>query len=106
MTMSINNSTGIALSIQSITVSWNNATGNNGSALSLISVTLGGVSLWSGNVTYPTFSVPFGYALLPSGASSIVFTFQQAYTTRNGTEDININFYTNGCQNYPVDSSH
>ena len=107
MTMAITNSTGISLAVQGITVYWNNATGGSGnSALVLQSVTLGGVSLWTGNNNAPTFSVPFGYAILPNGASSIVFTFPQAYANRNGTERIIINFLTNGCQNYPVDSSN
>ena len=113
MTMSIVNNTGVSVTIGSITVNWNSASGGstNGTPvpLTLQSVTLGGISLWTGSYTASTFSVPlpFGSASLVPGTSSIVFNFQQPYVTRpaNGLA-IAITFLTNGCQNFPINATY
>jgi Flp pilus assembly protein TadG len=111
MTMSITNNTGISVTIGSITVSWNSSaggsTGGTPVPLTLQSVTLGGISQWSGSYTASTFSVPlpYGSASLVPGTSSIVFSFQQPYVTRPASGlAIAITFFTNGCQNYPINA--
>ena len=113
MTMSLTNNTGVSVTIGSVTVNWNSATGGSTGGtpvpLTLQSVTLGGISLWTGSYTASTFSVPlpFGSASLVPGTSSIVFNFQQAYVTHPGSGlAIAITFLTNGCQNYPINKNY
>jgi hypothetical protein len=113
MTMSITNNTGVSVTIGSITVNWNSSTGGSTGGtpvpLTLQSVTLGGISLWTGSYTASTFSVPLlnGSASLVPGTSSIVFTFQQPYVTRPASGlAIAISFLTNGCQNYPINANY
>ncbi|HZM23530.1 MAG TPA: hypothetical protein VFC02_17390, partial [Anaerolineales bacterium] len=48
---------------------------------------------------------PSPAAYIPTGTSTITFTFHQSYDTFDGTEQILINLATNGCQSYPIVSN-
>lgn len=119
MSMTITNNTGSALAIQAIYVYWNNSSGHSAGTdhtLDLFNTTIGSTTIWStgavgsnpygdAGVYAPFYSVPFTSATLPTGTSTIAFTFTQSYTYQNGSERIYVMFWTNGCQNYVIDSS-
>ena len=106
--MTINNPTGVALQVLDVTVFWNHDGGHKtGSDKSLLlqdaSITS---SFWSGNIYSTNYTIiPDDVLLIPTGTSTITFTFHQSYTKTNGSERIFINFETNGCQGYPIDSN-
>ena len=110
MSMTVTNSTGTALALQALYVWWNNTSGHSGPdpTLDLLGVTLGGATIWSSNpgVYNDWFSVPVDSVNLPTGTSTVAFVFTQQYNQQNLGERIYIMFWTNGCQNYVIDSSN
>jgi hypothetical protein len=100
MIMTINNTTASALTIQNIVVFWNHdkghATGLD-KTLQLNSVTLGS-QIWSGTSNGPNQTIsPSGTVTIPTGPSTITFTFNQSYDNLDGTEQILINLSSPGC---------
>jgi hypothetical protein len=99
-----------AISVLNVQVTWNSMNGapggQNGSPLTLLSASLGGV-FWagsdtSGNVTLtPSASSP---ATIPGNnvTSAIMFTFDKNYKNPNNAESILINLSTPGCESYPI----
>jgi Flp pilus assembly protein TadG len=108
MSMTVTNNTNVPLAIDAIYVYWNYLSGHSGTntTLDLSSASIGSISIWSGDAKNGYYSVPFTSASLPTGPSTIAFTFTQSYDYQNGNERINIFFSTNGCQGYEIDSSH
>jgi Flp pilus assembly protein TadG len=110
MSMTITNSTGYALAIQPISVTWNEAHGHqtgSDKTLLLKAVTLAGSSIWTNAVGVGTTPYSLsGIYTLPTGTSTITFTFHQSYDKQDGTERITLGFLTNGCQGVTVDSSN
>jgi hypothetical protein len=110
MVMQINNPTGAPLTVVQIYVQWNYTNGHQtggDKTLELTNVSLAGVSLVSGSYTGPAqvFAfLPAAGITLPSGVSSIVFTFHQSYDNESG-EIIQLQFANNGCQSYTLSSS-
>lgn len=108
MSMNIANQTGIPLAVQDLFVIWNHDTGHLLGAdktLRLQQASLNGVSFWTGNVTGPSSTIPPSNLLIPTGESTILFTFHQTYEMAEGSEQIFINLKTNGCESHPIDSS-
>ena len=106
--MSITNSTGAPLNASQITVSWNHNTGHqddNDPTLRLQSVSLGS-ALWTGDVYAPSYTVTPYSPTIPTGTSTITFTFHQSYDNADYTERVLILLSNNGCQNYSIDSSN
>jgi hypothetical protein len=111
--MTINNPTGVDLQILDVTVFWNHDGGHkqgtdNSLRLRSATITSGSTTntFWSGNIYSTNYTIiPGDPLLIPTGTSTITFTFHQSYTRTNGSERIFINFETNGCQGYPVDSN-
>ena len=104
MSMNVTNGTGTALAIQAIYLSWNNATGNSGGPVKLVSASVGGTTIWSTSPgIYSSFyAVPFTSASLPTGTSAITATFDHTYNTDLSGSEIYVLFWNNGCQYYPV----
>jgi len=106
MYITISNQTGVPLLVKDVTVHWNHDGGHNGNdkTLKLTEARLGSIF-----ASYPTgfyapslTMTPFGI-YIPTGASTLVFTFHQDYRRTDNTERIIVNFATNGCQNYSLD---
>jgi len=106
--MTINNPTGVPLQILDLTVFWNHDGGHKtgtDKTLRLQDATLTS-SFWSGNIYSTNYTIiPADPLLVPTGTSTLTFTFHQSYTQTDGSERIFINFETNGCQGYPIDSN-
>jgi hypothetical protein len=100
MFMTFNNSTGSAITIQSITVFWNHDKGHETSgdkSLQLTSVTLGS-QIWSGTSFGPSQTInPSGTVTIPTGVSTLIFGFDTSYDNPDGTEEILINLAAAGC---------
>ena len=109
MSMTINNPTGVPLLVQDVTVHWNHDAGHrvgSDKTLRLIEARLGDIFASDATGVYaPSFTfTPFGVSV-PTGSSTLIFTFHQSYTRTDNTERIIINFATNGCQNFPIDEN-
>lgn len=106
MSMTIDNPTGVNLVVSSVSVFWNHDRGHTlgDQTLKLQDATLVS-SFWTGNLYAPSLTIsPFGLTI-PTGSSTIIFTFHQTYTRTDGTERIIIYLGTNGCST-PIDSSN
>jgi len=109
MSMTINNPLATTLAVQDVTVYWNATNGRSGGAggraLPLIGAALGS-SFYSGTVNTSPFTITPASLTIPTGSSTIVFTFQYNYANKNNSERIVINLSTPGCTVYPIDSSN
>ena len=107
MSMTISNPYPYAITIQNIFVVWNHDKGHeltDDKSLMLLNASLGS-SLFSGTSPGPSLTIsPVPARTLPTGTSTISFTFHQSYDKFDNTERILINLATHGCQNYPIDS--
>ena len=104
--MTINNPTGHQLLISSVESHWNHDRGHQtggDKTLRLQSVTLGS-SLFTGNVYASSYTVTPTNKYIPTGTSTITFTYHQSYDNPEGTDRIIIYLATNGCGGYPIDS--
>ncbi|HUE98862.1 MAG TPA: hypothetical protein VMN99_06380, partial [Anaerolineales bacterium] len=63
-----------------------------------------GSQFFSGSAAGPSLTIsPPGTLAIPSGTSSIIFTFHQSYDTNSDrTEEILINLSTPGCGSFPI----
>jgi len=108
MFMTINNPTGVALQIGFVTVSWNHDLGHKTTGdktLRLQSAALSG-TFWTGNIYATSYTITPASKTIPTGGSTITFTFHQPYVEPDGSERIFINIATNGCQLYSIDSDN
>ncbi len=104
MSMTIDNTSGVAMAIQNIQVWWNYDTGRgtgpgdgNGD-LELQNSALNGAIYWNGNQTAASYIItPSSSINIPTGSSTISFKFKYTYALQNGTERIYINISTPGC---------
>jgi hypothetical protein len=108
MSMNITNQTGTPLTVQDIFVTWNHDRGHVtgiDKSLRLLQASLNSVSFWTGNDSGPSLTITPSNLLIPSGESTILFTFHQTYDLVDNSEQIFINLRTNGCQSDPIDSN-
>ena len=110
LTMTINNPTGVPLSVLDITVFWNHDGGSTSGSLRLREIVItdpsGSNSIWSGNIYSTSFNTIPSNLFLAPGTSTIEFRFQQNYVYTDDSERIFVNLGTNGCQLYPIDSNN
>jgi len=107
LTMTITNSTGYTLNLEDVTVVWNHDKGHSSGTdktLRLQQASLGGAIFWTGNVYASIYTIDTTQTL-PTGTSTITFTFHQAYDNFDGSQQILINLGTNGCSGFPINSS-
>ena len=101
MTMTISNSLSTALQISDVTVQWNHDKGHqtgSDKTLRLQSARLGSV-FWTGNEIGAIYTItPASPTYIPSGVSTLVFTFHQVFDRWDNTEFITINLSTPGCE--------
>jgi hypothetical protein len=107
MRLTINNPNPYAVRVQDVYAVWDHDRGHqtgNDKTLHLISASLG-AQFWTGNELGPSYTITPPAAtvvLIPSGSSTIIFTFHQSYDRSDGSEEILINLSTNGCQLFPI----
>lgn len=105
MTMTISSPVTSAVQIQDVFVVWNHDGGNqtgSDKSLRLQSVSLG-ATFWTGDSPGPSITItPSSATFVPTGTSTIRFTFHQSYDNWDGTEEILINLSTSGCQSTPI----
>jgi hypothetical protein len=106
--MTITNPVPSPIQIQDIFVVWNHDKGHQigtDKTLKLNSVSIGSQS-WSGSPlpsNGPSVSVaPSSPLYIPSGTSTIIFTFHQSYDNLDGSEEILINLASPGCTGFPI----
>ena len=107
MTMTITNPNAWPLSIQDVFVVWDHDRGHlqgNDKTLRLESASLGGTPLWTGSEDGPSalLNPTSPLSIPPGGTVTIVFTFHQTYDRSDGSEEININLSTPGCESFPI----
>jgi Flp pilus assembly protein TadG len=109
--MTIDNGIPANMAVTQIFVAWNHDKGYSGgtdTSLHLQNITVGGVSIWTGDDPGPNrvmAYVPGAGVTLPQGPSVVVFTFDKEYQLQDGTERVVMQFGNNGCGNYTVDSN-
>lgn len=104
--MNIQNNTGIPLVIFDITVFWNHDGGSQSGVLRLTDIALNSfVLLQNASIYAPSFTLGHDGLILPTGLSTITFTFDKSYIYLEGSEEIYINLATNGCDKWPIDSN-
>jgi len=104
MTLTIANPNAWPLTIKDLFVIWNYDKGHvvgNDKTLKLQSVSLGANQFWTGSEDGPSLSIaPTGAVVIPANTTvTLTFTFHQTYDRSVGSEKININFSTPGCEN-------
>ena len=107
LSMDITNQTGYPLLVENVTVTWNNDHGHlvgSDKTLRLQAASLNGIFFWNGDVVAPTFTITPADLFIPSGTSTIHFTFHQSYDVPDGSERVLITLATNGCQANPINS--
>lgn len=108
LTLTITNPVPSPIQIQDIFVVWNHDKGHqtgSDKTLQLNSVSIGSLS-WSGSPlpsNGPSVTVaPSSPLYIPSGSSTLIFTFHQSYDNFDGTEEILINLASPGCTGFPI----
>jgi hypothetical protein len=107
MNVTISNPYSFTLALKDITVTWNDDKGHTegNKKLSLQRVTVGGVTVWTGNTNnQSTITIPTT-AAMGSGSTTVSFHFDQSYDNPDTTERVYINWTTPGCTAFPVDTN-
>ena len=109
--MSITNNTGVPLLVRDVFVDWYHEKGHktgSDKTLRLQSATLGGVTFFTGNLYAPSTTITPTGLFIPTGTSSVIFTFHHSadFSARDGNEKIVISLATNGCTGVTIDSSN
>ena len=108
MNLTINSPVPVSVQLQDVFVVWNHDKGHSAGNKKLVlqSVSLGS-QIWSGSSNGPSISItPSPTAYLPSGSSTITFTFDQSYDTPDNTEEILINLASPGCTSFPIHATY
>ncbi len=107
MSITLTNNTNYAVTIRSVFVAWNYASGHNGAdtSLWLQKVDLGGTVFWQDTtgLNQPSALLPLSTAVVipANSAPKLTFTFDKTYNNKSG-EQIQVQFLTPGCESYPV----
>ena len=112
MSMSITNPYSYPIYIGNIFLVWNNDSGHHtggDKTLILLYASINATMFWDGRATggvdsysttiSPNTGLP---AFIPPGPSTLTFYFHQTYDDPDGSEEILINFASNGCQLDPI----
>ena len=107
MTLTITNPNAWPLTIGDIFLVWNSDKGHltgNDKSLILQSASLGATQFWTGSSNGPSATItPTSGGVIPANTTvTLTFSFHQTYDKSVGTEEININLSTPGCQNNPI----
>lgn len=104
LTLTINSPVTTPVQIQDVFVVWNHDKGHEVGIKKLTLLTASITSqFWSGNGLGPSQSItPAPAAYIPTGPSTITFTFDQSYDFLDTTERILINLSTPGCTLFPI----
>jgi Flp pilus assembly protein TadG len=108
LTLTLSSPVPAPVQIQDIFVVWNHDKGHN---IGIKKLVLNAVSIagqfWSGASNGPNQSVtPSPASYIPTGNSTLTFTFDQSYDFLDGTEEILINLSTPGCTGFPIHATN
>jgi Flp pilus assembly protein TadG len=111
MYMTITNGHSFPITLDDITISWNNDKGHqtgDDKTVRLQNAFIGTTLFWTGDIDQATYTID-GYpgtlvTIPPLSTVTLSFTFHQTYDNFDGTENIYINLWTPGCENNPIDS--
>ncbi len=108
MSITINNPYGFDLTMNDITVTWNNDKGHktgSDKTLNLQKIMVGPTTVWTGTTSnQATLSVLTTATVSPGpSVTTVSFYFDQSYDNSDGTENVLIHWLTPGCQNNPID---
>jgi hypothetical protein len=104
LTLTINSPVTTPVQIQDVFVVWNHDKGHQegNKKLTLLAASITS-PFWSGTSAGPSQTItPLPAAYIPTGSSTITFTFDQSYDFLDTTESILINFSTPGCTLFPI----
>ena len=107
MSVTIANPYAFNLVMKDITVTWNDDKGHEigNKKLNLQGVSVGGVSVWTGDIGNRSTYTILTTALVAAGGNTVVtFTFDQSYDQPDTTERVYINWTTPGCTGNPIDT--
>jgi hypothetical protein len=104
MTLTITNPNAWPLTIGDVFVVWDSDKGHqtgNDKTLILQSASMGATQFYTGPDDGPSLSItPANALVIPPGATvTLTFTFHQTYDRSDGSEELNINLSTPGCDN-------
>jgi hypothetical protein len=106
MRITVNNPYGFPLTMKDLTVTWNNDKGHTSGTdktLNLEKITVGATTIFTGpTINQYTVTVQTN-ATLPAASNTVItFYFSQTYDSRDGTENVYINWLTPGCESNPI----
>jgi len=107
MTLTITNPNAWPLTIGDVFVIWDHDKGHqtgNDKTLILESASLGTTQFWNGSLPGPNAGLdPTAPLIIPPGTTvTMTFTFHQTYDRSDGSEEIDINLSTPGCEGSPI----
>jgi hypothetical protein len=106
MYLNIPNPNPYPVTISGVFVAWNYSAGHmpGDTSLWLQRADLNGTVFWTGMLNQPGALLPLSTTVvLPANATSkLTFTFDKIYDRPSGNEQIQVQFSTPGCENYPV----
>ncbi|HSB00591.1 MAG TPA: Ig-like domain-containing protein [Anaerolineales bacterium] len=110
MTLTLKNTANnYPVTVSSVFVAWNYSAGHIGGdeSLWLLKADLNGTVFWSSpapGINQPGALLPLSTAVVipANGTAKITFTFNQIYNRLSNNEQVQIQFSTFGCENYPV----
>ena len=107
MTITITNPNAWPIKMQDIFVVWDHDRGHqtgNDKTLILQGVSMGATQLWTGSEDGPSTTIaPATHPTMPPGSTiTLTFTFHQSYERSDGSEELNINLSTPGCEQNPI----
>jgi hypothetical protein len=109
MSMTITNPYAYSITIKDLYVVWNHDKGHqvtDDKSLALLNASLGSQQFWLGGSVGPRVDItPPATLLIPTGTTTITFTFHQSYDRVDFTEAIFINLATPGCEAYPINAT-
>lgn len=104
--MTITNPNSYSVTVSTVQVTWNSATGGPGSSLLTLQGASLGSAFWSGSNSTGSLTITPSMTLTIAGnntTSTIIFTFDKNYQTA-GSPSITINLSTPGCESSPIKS--
>jgi hypothetical protein len=106
MSLTLKNTNNYPVAVKSVFLAWNFAAGHTtgDTSLWLQKADANGTVFWTGNVSQAGALLPLSTAVIvpANGTLKITFTFDKIYDRISSNEQVQIQFATPGCQEYPV----
>ncbi|HEU4746815.1 MAG TPA: hypothetical protein VFS61_16355, partial [Anaerolineales bacterium] len=96
------------LAVQDVFLRWDHDRGHsdgNDKTVRLLQASLNATPFWTGDEPGPSFTISPANLSIPTGESTIRFTFHQFYDRSDGSEEFLLSWRPNICHNYPIHAS-